>query len=125
MTDYNSYTATYCEWCGNLESASDELESELSPPVERMGIREAIGEIDERRPVGETTALEQGECDCGGTVVQRYYHAGEVPEPEYEPDEDEIVGRGPVDDAIIEFPDGTEREAKDIPWLEDGPGEDT
>ncbi|ELY91452.1 hypothetical protein [Natrialba taiwanensis] len=116
---FSSYHAEYCENCGQLVDAADEIEDELEEPVHRVDIIEAIGPFEK---VGETVAMEQGECECTGTIVKRHYAypAGNVPEPDFEPDEDEFTGRDPDEDALVNFGDGDWQEVREVPGIEEG-----
>lgn len=123
QNEWNGYSAEYCENCGQLFEASDEIFDTVEEPVHRVEIIEAIGPFDE---VGETVATEQRECECTGTIVKRYYvyPASNVPEPEYEPDPEDFTGRDPNDDALLAMspdPDPEDfEEVREISWLRDG-----
>ena len=121
MTDEELYTATYCENCGQLFDASEDIHDAVDEPVHRVELIEAVGDFDN---VTETTAEEFRECECTGQVVQRYYikNPADLPEPEYEPDPEEISGRAPDEDALIDFGPvgGDVQEAREVPWLEEG-----
>ena len=122
---FSSYHAEYCENCGQLIDATDEIAEELEEPVHRVDIIEAIGPFEK---VGETVATEEGECECTGTIVKRHYAypASNVPEPSVETpdvdDEDAYAGRHPADDALFapsEDPDPDDfQEVREIPGLE-------
>lgn len=111
-SEYQSYMAAYCEWCGTLHDSKGRVDGEslsgvLEMPVARVDVLEAIAylapeDIDAMQ-VGETVAIELGTCaECGdGEVVKRYYTTGDVPEPEFEPDESEFIGRDPKQDALL------------------------
>ena len=112
---YQSFFAEYCENCGQLAEASEEIASEVAEPVHRVDIIEAIGPVDE---VGETCAIEQGECECTGKIVKRWYAhpVGLVPETGYAPDEDQVSGRDPDADALVDLGDGWQ-EVREVPGL--------
>ncbi|APX98718.1 hypothetical protein [Natronorubrum daqingense] len=121
---FSSYHAEYCENCGQLVDANEEIANELEEPVHRVDIIEAIGPFEE---VGETVALEQGTCECSGQIVKRHYAypAGNVPEPDVETpepdDEDAYQGRHPDDDALFAPTDEPQpddfQEVREIPGL--------
>lgn len=122
--NWDGFKAKYCESCGQLFEASEKIEENVDEPVHRVDIIEAIGPFEE---VGETTALEKGNCeDCGGQVVDRWYvyPAGNVPETDYEPDPEHVSGRDPDEDALFAMssdPDAEDfEEVREIPWLEAG-----
>lgn len=115
---YESYFARYCENCGQVHDGTDMLTNVLSEPIHRVDILEALGGVEDEQ-VHETTAMEDGTCECSGQIVKRYYAVGEVPEPEYEPDDDQIRGRDPDDDSLVNFGGGW-KESREVPWLEDG-----
>lgn len=123
MSDWNGYSAVYCEVCGQLFAASEEIEATVEEPVHRVDLIVSVGPIEE---VGETVATEEGECECGGQMVKRYYTypAENVPESEYDPDPEEFSGRDPVDDALLAVSDDPDpedwQEVREVPWLEDG-----
>jgi hypothetical protein len=105
------YQAEYCEWCGTLHEASDELAERVEEPVSRIDLLEAAEAFGEEKDMKatETTAEELRECDCGGQVVNRVYPIGSFPPVDYEPDADEITGRDPDEDALIFTSDGEQR----------------
>lgn len=120
MSDYEDYVARYCEWCGDLVSASEELAEMLDEPVHRADILEALGGLDDPE-VTETVAEEIEECECGGQIVRRHYAVGDVPEP---PEgaldnltEDDYVGRDPDEDALLFDQSGNAREVSEVPGL--------
>ena len=119
--EWNGYSAEYCENCGQLFSASDKIVENVTEPVHRVELIEAVGEFEE---VGETVALELRECECTGQVVKRHYvyPASNVPEPDYEPDPGEFSGRDPDEDALIGMSDDPEpddfQEAREVSWIE-------
>lgn len=119
--DYDDFQAEYCENCGQLFEASECIEQSVEEPVHRVELIEAIGPVGE---VGESTALEKRECECTGTVVQRWYvyPASEVPDHDYDPDPEDIHGRDPDDDALIDFSGEGEdwQEVREVPWLAEG-----
>lgn len=124
-SEFKSYYATYCESCGTLSKASDEITTNVSEPIHRVDILDHFGGV-ENPMVHETVGIEQTDCDsCGGTVVKRYYAIGEVPEirDEYkEYAEENAVGRDPMEDALLDLSGTGEdyQEVREIPWLEDG-----
>ena len=110
-TDFNDYYAKYCESCGQIRELSDELEDELTEPVHRVDIIEAIGPIED---VGETTAEELHDCqDCGGQIVDRWYFhpVNTIPDHDFTVDEDDVVGRDPDEDGLIAFGDETDSDS--------------
>lgn len=116
--EFDSYHATYCESCGRIKNASEEILESVDEPVHRLDIIEAIGQVEN---VSETVAQELGGCECTGQIVKRYYAhpAGNVPEPDYEPDPDEFSGRDPEEDALIDMREVGEgiKEVSELPWL--------
>ena len=116
--EYDSYVAEYCENCGRLINATDAIEASLSEPVHRVDIIEAIGPVNE---VGETCAVEQGECECTGQIVKRWYAhpIGYVPETGYAPDADQVSGRDPDEDALVDLGDGWQ-EVREVPGMDGG-----
>lgn len=116
--EYDSYVAEYCENCGRLLNATDEIENSVDRLVHRVDIIEAIGPVDE---VGETCAVEQGECECTGQIVKRWYAhpIGYVPETGYVPDADQVSGREPDEDALVDLGDGW-KEVREVPGVEAG-----
>lgn len=60
-----------------------------------------------------------------GQVVKRYYvhPAGNVPEPDYDPNSDEIIGRDPDDDALVAMSDDPDpedfQEVREVPVIDE------
>lgn len=113
---YQSYSAEYCESCGHLVDASDEIKAAVEEPVHRVDILEAIGDVED---VGETVAVEEDTCDCTGTIVTRWYAypVWNIPETGFEPDPDHVVGRDPDEDALVNTGEDW-KEASEIAGLE-------
>lgn len=74
--------------------------------------------------VSETVAVEEGQCACTGQIVRRWYlyPASAVPDVDYGPDPEHMVGRDLKEDALIDFgPIGGDwQEVSDIAWIEEG-----
>lgn len=119
-SDYESYSAVYCESCGTLHAASNHVEDIVEEPVHRLDILEALGDGDIRE-VAETVARELRDCEkCGGQVVDRYFAVGDIPEPDYDVsqlDDDDFEGRDPDEDALL-FDGERHHEVNEIPGME-------
>ncbi|MFB6071125.1 MAG: hypothetical protein ABEJ76_08890 [Halanaeroarchaeum sp.] len=124
VNQYESFHAKYCESCGHLFEASDSIVEAVREPVHRVEIIEVIGDVGQ---VGETAAVPAGGCEhCGGLVVERWYAypVENVPESKYNVDEEQIEGRDPDEDALIETRPGHFEEVREQSWLEvDSDGE--